>query len=383
LTQLPAAPLLLTPGPLSTHPAVREAMLRDHGSRDPAFTAMNQRIRDQLVALVAPGDPTWTCVPVQGSGTFGVEAALGSLVPLNGELLVVSNGAYGRRLVEIARQLEIPVRVVKAPEDEHPDPNEVARVLGRHGSITHVAMVQCETTTGLLNPVGAIAAVVARHGRRLIVDAMSALGALPLLAADTPALEAVVASSNKCLEGAPGVAFCITRVSTLREAAGQARSLSLDLSAQWARFNQDGQWRFTPPTHVLAALDVALRLHAEEGGVAGRGARYADNCRVLVEGLRGLGFQTLLPDALQAPIIVTFLEPGHAGWDFDAFYDALAARGFLIYPGKLTERPSFRVGCIGQVFPDDLRRFVAATKDVLVQMGLPDGAPSPSIGAAP
>jgi 2-aminoethylphosphonate-pyruvate transaminase len=259
--------------------------------------------------------------------------------------------------------------VYETAENAPPDPAHLAALLAADAAISHVAVVQCETTSGILNPVAEIAAVVRAAGRRLIVDAMSGFGALPL---DLAAVrcEAVIASANKCLEGAPGIGFAIIDRTALAAAAGNAHSLSLDLNDQWAALEKTGQWRFTPPTHVLAALDRALEEHAAEGGTAGRGARYAANCRVLVEGLRGLGFETFLPDALQAPVIVTVRMPADPVFDFKRLYDLLNARGIVIYPGAVTEAATFRVGCIGRLGASDMRRALAGIEAALAEMGV-------------
>lgn len=372
-------PLLLTPGPLTTSAAVRDAMDRDMGSRDAEFVALNAEVRRRLVAVVA-AEPEYTCVPVQGSGTFAVEAALGTLVPRSGKVLACVNGAYGARIRQICQRIGRDVAAVECPEERAVDPEAVDRALAGDPGITHVALAHCETTTGLLNPVPEVAAVAAARGRRLIVDAMSAFGALPLRAEAVP-FEAVVASSNKCLEGVPGVGFVVARAEALAAAAGNSPSLALDLHDQWRAFEANGQWRFTPPVQVLAALAEALRRHADEGGVEGRGARYRENLRVLQEGMGALGFVPLLAPPVQAPIIVTWRAPG-GPWSFEVFYRALRERGFAIYPGKLTQAPTFRVGCIGQVFPDDIRRFVAAVGEVMEAMGLPSGAPGAGEGGA-
>lgn len=367
-------PLLLTPGPLTTADATRAAASVDHGSRDPAFVAMSDAVRARLAALV--GDPAvWAAIPLQGSGTFAVEAALGTLLPRDGALLVAVNGEYGRRMVQIVQRMGRAVQAVTCPEEQPVDPQALAAHLDAHPETTHLAVVHCETTTGVLNPLPEIVAVAAARGVRVLIDAMSAFGALPL-PADLSSVDAILASSNKCLEGIPGVGFVIARRDAVRAAAGTSPSVALDLTDQLARFDWDGQWRFTPPVQVLAALHTAIEAHAAEGGVAGRGARYAANCAVLVDGLRALGFHTLLPDAVQAPIIVTFLAPADPAWDFPAFYDLLRERGFAIYPGKLTERDTFRVGCIGQVFPDDLRRFVGAVADAIAALGLTTLSPA-------
>jgi len=361
-------PHLLTPGPLTTSAGVKEAMLRDWGSRDPAFIAMTARIRDRLVAL-AGGQGTHSCVPIQGSGTFAVEAALGTLVPNDGKTLVLVNGAYGARMARILKIMGRAHEVYETPEDKPPDPREVERRLAADPSISHVALVHCETTSGILNPVVPIAEVVAAAGRALILDSMSAFGALPLDLSAIP-VEAVLASANKCLEGVPGVGFAIVREAALEAARGNAPSLSLDLHDQWRGLESNGQWRFTPPTHVLAALDTALDEHEQEGGVAGRGRRYADNCKLLIEGLGAIGLDLYLPEALQAPIIVTVHAPTDPGFDFKAFYDAIAARGYLIYPGKLTGADTFRIGCIGRLGETEMRGAVAAIGDALDGLGV-------------
>lgn len=368
-------PWLLTPGPLTTSRTVKEAMLHDWGSRDAEFIKLNARVRERLVEL-AGGRGTHVCVPLQGSGTFIVEAMIGTLVPLSGKLAVLVNGAYGARIVRMCEYLRRDRVVLETPEDTPVDPGALDATLAADAAVTHVVVVQCETTSGVLNPVEEIAAVTARRGRRLLVDAMSAFGALPLDAAVTP-YDALAASANKCLEGVPGMGFAIVRQSALEAAKGNAPSLSLDLHDQWAAMEKTRQWRFTPPTHVLAALDQALAEHTSEGGVAGRGARYASNCRILVEGLRALGFETLLPDGLQAPIIVTVRMPADPKFNFESFYDRLSRRGYVIYPGKLTVADSFRIGCIGRLGEGEMRGVLSAIREILVEMGVTRCAPAP------
>ncbi len=361
-------PLLLTPGPLTTSRTTREAMLRDWGSRDTDFIALNARVRDRLVDI-AGARGSHVCVPVQGSGTFAIEATVGTLLPRDGKMLVLVNGAYGKRIMRICQMIGRAHVAIETAEDV---PNDVAALdaaLAADRSISHVAAIHCETTSGMLNPIEAIAETVARHGRSLMIDAMSAFGAIPLDATTVP-FDALVASSNKCIEGLPGVGYAIIRESVLAAAAGNAHSLSLDLHDQWKAMEGNGQWRFTPPTHVLAGFDQALAEHAAEGGVAGRGGRYSANCRILVDGMRALGFETLLPDELQAPIIVTFHTPSDAAFDFKTFYDGLRQRGYVIYPGKLTVADSFRIGCIGHVFETDIRGALAAVEEVLNEMGV-------------
>ena len=357
------APLLLTPGPLTTDARTRAAMGRDWGSRDPDFIALTAELRTRLLD-VANAAGSHTAVPLQGSGTFVVEAAVATLVKPTDRLLVLVNGAYGRRMVEIARRLGRPVEALDWPEHVPVDPARLAERLAAEPAVTHVGLVHCETTTGLANPLEAVAQVTARAGRVLLLDAMSSFAILPLDVAVTP-VDVVLASSNKGLEGAPGIGFALVRPDLLAAAAGVSPSLSLDLHDQQRGFERDGQWRFTPPVQVVAALVEALRLLEAEGGPAARGARYRANLQVLVEGMEALGYPLFLDRAVQAPVIATFRPPpGDPGWSFPRFYDGLAARGFLIYPGKLTAEPSFRIGCIGAVTPGDMRRLVAAAAEL-------------------
>jgi 2-aminoethylphosphonate-pyruvate transaminase len=354
-------PILLTPGPLTTAEETRRAMLRDWGSRDGDFIALTAEVRRRLLAVANAG-ATHVAVPLQGSGTFVVEAAIGTLVGPKDKLLVLVNGAYGERIVKIAQRLGRAVEILVWEEAEPVDPAHVARTLAADPSISHVAVIHCETTTGLLNPLAEIAAAVSAAGRKLLVDAMSSFGALPFDLSVLPAT-AVMASSNKCLEGAPGLGFALIEKQALVAAKGNSPSLSFDLYEQWQGFESNGQWRFTPPVQVLAALGEALRRLEAEGGPAARLARYRGNCDILVDGMARLGFPLLLDRALQAPIIATFRHP-HAGFDFERFYQALAARGFVIYPGKLSKAESFRIGCIGAIGAEDFRRLLAAVEDI-------------------
>lgn len=361
-------PVLLTPGPLTTAASTKEAMLHDWGSRDGPFIAMNRTVRETLTGL-AGATGSHVCVPIQGSGTFAVEAMLGTLVPRDGgKVLILVNGAYGRRMASICRTIGRAFAVYETPEEQTPNPEAVADLLQADPSLSHVAVVHCETTTGILNPLEAIAEAVARHGRRLLVDAMSAFGALPVDAAKTP-FDALAASSNKCLEGVPGLGFVLCRRETLAAAAGNAHSICLDLHDQWKSMEGNGQWRFTPPTHVIAALAHALERLAGEGGVGARHQRYRRNWRLLVDGLREMGFETLLPDEVQAPIIVTFRMPADPAFRFETFHDALRARGYVIYPGKLTGAESFRIGCIGAIGEGEIRGALAAIRETVNEMG--------------
>jgi 2-aminoethylphosphonate-pyruvate transaminase len=360
-------PYLLTPGPLTTSLATRQAMLRDWGSWDADFNRITARLREGLLAIVH-GQGTHECVPMQGSGTFSVEAAIGTLVPrAKGHVLVPSNGAYCQRIARICTVLGRKLTTIDYAEDAPVRAADVDAALARDPSITHVALVHCETSTGILNPLHEVAQVTARHGKGLIVDAMSSFGALPIDARTTP-FDAVIAASGKCLEGPPGMGFAIARRGALEASAGNSHSLAMDLQDQWTYMNRTTQWRFTPPTHVVAALDAALAQYLAEGGLEARGARYAANCRELIEGMARLGLKSFLPAAIQAPIIVTFHAPAHPRYAFKAFYDAVKRRGYILYPGKLTTLETFRVGCMGQLGERGIAGAVEAVREVLDEL---------------
>ncbi len=362
------APLLLTPGPLTTSARTKQSMQHDWGSRDRAFIELTARLNRRLAALAEAGD-SHVCVPLSGSGSAAVEAMLGTLVPRDGRALVLANGAYGRRIVDMLSRAGRDFDLLESPENAPLDPAAAAARLDAAPAVTDVVMVHCETTSGVLNPLAEISEQVTRRGKRLLVDAMSSFGAIPIDARRI-AFDGLATSANKCLEGVPGLGFVLARKTHLETCAETCHSLSLDLHAQWRGFEANGQWRFTPPTQVAAALDCALDQLDAEGGIGGRFARYWENCRTLVSGMRQLGFETYLADDVQAPIIVTFHMPADPAFDFAAFYDALAARGFVIYPGKLTRDASFRIGCIGDVQASDMENLLNAVKSVLDEMGV-------------
>ncbi|MGA8706960.1 MAG: 2-aminoethylphosphonate--pyruvate transaminase [Steroidobacteraceae bacterium] len=363
-----ADPILLTPGPLTTTARTKSAMLTDWGSWDSAFNELTASVCRDLLAIVH-GEETHVCVPLQGSGTFSVEAALGTLVPRGGKVLVPDNGAYCKRIVRTLGYLGREVVVLALGEDQPADPARIDAALSADVGITHVAQVHCETSAGILNPLPEIAAVVAGRGRRLIVDAMSSYGVIPIDARSVP-FDALVAASGKCLEGVPGMGFVIARRSELAAAVGNCHSLALDLTDQWLYMQKTGQWRYTPPTHVMAALRVAIDQYRSEGGQPARLARYRRNCDSLLSGMRALGFESFLPSAAQAPIIVTFHAPPDPAYEFGEFYRRVRDLGFTLYPGKLTSLETFRVGCIGAIDEQVMRGAVAAVAEVLRQMDI-------------
>ncbi len=352
--------LLLTPGPLSTTSSVKEVMLRDWCTWDRDYNNIVQQIRAELVTLATPA-AGFTAVLMQGSGTFAVEATLTSVVPVSGKLLVLANGAYGDRMGEIARRIGLSLIIENFGEISPVDPERVRQVLAENPSITHVAVVHCETTTGMLNPVDTIGVVVKDFGKIYIVDAMSSFGGIAI---DMNSLQAdfLISSANKCIQGVPGFGFVVARTEVLERCEGNARSLSLDLYDQWRTMEDGGgKWRFTSPTHVVRAFAQALE-ELQQEGLDNRCKRYFANQRYLVEGMRQLGFATLLPDLMQSPIITSFCSPADADYSFTAFYKALKQQGFVIYPGKVTVADTFRIGNIGDVYPGDIDQLLVAVE---------------------
>ncbi|MFJ4291454.1 2-aminoethylphosphonate--pyruvate transaminase [Cupriavidus sp. NPDC089707] len=366
-------PILLTPGPLTTSLATKQAMLRDWGSWDASFNAITRSLCDDLVRIVH-GEGTHVCVPMQGSGTFSVEAAIANVVPRDGKVLVPQNGAYCQRILKICKVLGRACVELPIPEDQPATAALIEQALARDPSITHVAQVHCETGAGVLNPLPEIAALCQRLGKGLIVDAMSSFGAIEIDARTMP-FDALVAATGKCIEGVPGMGFVLVRKDVLEASQGNSHSLALDLYDQYVYMQKTTQWRFTPPTHVVAAFRAALDQFLEEGGQPVRGARYRKNCDALIQGMGELGFRPFLPAAVQAPIIITFHAPADARYDFQTFYGKVRERGYILYPGKLTQVETFRVGCIGAIDDNEMRNVVTAVGEVLREMGIKMQAP--------
>jgi 2-aminoethylphosphonate-pyruvate transaminase len=361
LSELKNPYLLLTPGPLSTTPSVRAAMLRDWCTWDDDYNSLIRQMRADLVALSTSRTKEYTCIPMQGSGTFAVESTIGSVLPRKeGKLLVLSNGAYGERIARIASVLGISVTEESCEETRSPECGRLAELLRDDSSISHVAVVHCETTTGILNDIEQLGKIVKAHGKTYIVDAMSSFGGIPMDVAKW-GIDFLISSSNKCIQGVPGFGFVIARQAELEKCAGRARSLSLDLYDQWnAMENGNGKWRFTSPTHVVRAFIQALHELKEEGGVVARHSRYQANQTLLSEGMKAMGFTPLLDASLQSPIITSFLYPQNRSFTFIELYNAVKDEGYILYPGKISKTDTFRVGNIGDVHADDIKGLLRA-----------------------
>ena len=359
---------MFTPGPLTTSLSVKQAMLHDAGSWHCEFNALVTSIRESLLELggVSRQDG-YEAILLQGSGTFGVEAVFSTCVPPAGKVAVLANGAYGERMLAMLHQAKIAHLALRTPEDTPNDPGALDKALAADRAVTHVAAVHCETTTGIINPIAKIARVAQRHGRSCIVDAMSSFGAVPI-DLRRAGIDYLISSANKCIEGVPGFSFILCRRAALLSCQGYARSLSLDLLGQWNAFEKNGQFRYTPPTHALLAFAQALNELEEEGGVTGRAARYRRNHQVLVEGMKRIGFRPFLPPKVQSYIITSFHFPSAPSFRFDDFYRRLSERGFIIYPGKISQFDLFRIGSIGRLFEADIRSLLAAIAETLAAM---------------
>ncbi len=359
---------LFTPGPLTTSPTVKAAMSRDLGSRDTEFIGVVRDLRNDLLRLAGVSQADgWEAVLMQGSGTFAIESVLSSITPANGKWLVIINGAYGERVLKIIEQHNISAEAIRCPENELPNLESVGTAL-EGGSFTHVALVHCETTSGIMNPIAEIGALAKSHGCVHFVDSMSAFGGVEFDFAGSQ-LDCLVSSANKCVQGVPGFGFALCKRELLEATEGFARTVSLDLTAQWRGLESNGQFRFTPPTHTLLAFAQALRELADEGGITARAARYRANHDACVAGMRAMGFSEYVPEELQGHIISSFLYPTD-DFDFDEFYDRLNDKGFVIYPGKVTKADCFRIGHIGHLFPADTEALLTAIREVAGEMNL-------------
>ena len=365
--------LLLTPGPLSTTRTVHEAMMQEYSTWDVDYNSIVESIRSRLVRLAVRDDANLdahTAALMPGSGTFAVESVIGSVIPPGGKLLVLNNGAYGARITTISRMLGIDTVELGQAETEPTDLGQVEQMLAGDPGITHVAMVHCETTTGMLNPAEALGKIVRRHGRKFILDAMSSFGGIPM-SMESTGTHYLISSANKCIQGVPGFGFVVADRTALEATEGWARSHSLDLFDQWREMEtKGGKWKFTSPTHVVSAFAAALDELDAEGGVEARHTRYVANQKTMVEGMRALGFRTLIGDEVQSPIITSFYYPDAAGFDFQKFYDALKSRGFVIYPGKVSHAQCFRIGSIGDVHLEDMTALVDHVFEVMEEMGV-------------
>lgn len=355
---------LLTPGPLTTTDTVKKEMLFDHCTWDDDYKQITQEIRKELLKLAHVSEEDYTVVLMQGSGTFGVESVLTSVIGEDEKLLIAANGAYGKRMASIAEHAKIDYVLYEEDFDKVPDAGKIAEYLDEDAKITHVVMVHSETTSGILNDIESVAKAVKERGKTFIVDAMSSFGGVDIQVGEL-GIDFIISSANKCIQGVPGFSFIICRRDKLMESKGKARSLSLDLYDQWETMEKDGKWRFTSPTHVVLAFRQALRELEEEGGIEKRQERYEKNNQILIENLAELGIRPYVGADVQGPIITTFYYPEHHNFSFQDMYQYIKERGYAIYPGKVTDADTFRIGNIGEIYPEDMVKVTAIISEFL------------------
>lgn len=354
---------LLTPGPLTTTKAVKEEMLFDRCTWDDDYKEITQKIRGQLLHIANASPELYTTVLMQGSGTFGVEAVIGTALGKEDKCLIIINGAYGERIVTIAKYMGKNYSTYRVGYDTFPEIHQVRNILEEDKSITHVAIVHCETTTGILNPIEDIAKLCKEYGKTLIVDAMSSFGGIPINVQEL-GIDYLISSANKCIQGVPGFCFVIAKTEKFLRCQGNSKSLSLDLYDQWRSMDGDGKWRYTSPTHAVAAFSKAIDELLEEGGVTSRHNRYKENNRLLRKLLKEIGINSYIKEEIQSPIITTFLFPKR-DFNFNDFYKYVKGRGFVLYPGKLTEVDTFRIGNIGEIYEEDIRELCCIIKEYM------------------
>ncbi|MGL4534562.1 MAG: 2-aminoethylphosphonate--pyruvate transaminase [Fusobacteriaceae bacterium] len=357
--------ILLTPGPLTTSKTVKEAMLKDWCTWDKEYNILVQDMRAKILKIAEASNDLYTVIPMQGSGTFSVEAVLTSTIGDNEKVLILSNGAYGDRMEKICTTAKVNHKFYKVSQTETPNLEIIEKILQEDKTITHLATVHCETTSGILNPIKEIGELAKKYEKIYIVDAMSSFGGIHLNVLENQ-IDFLISSANKCIQGVPGFGFVIAKISELEKIEGKARSHSLDIFDQWKVMELgNGKWRFTSPTHVVRAFYQALLEFEEEGGVFSREKRYRENQKKLVKGMMNLGFKAIVPVEKQSPIITTFYAPSDESYNFETFYKKLKEKGFVIYPGKLTEEESFRIGNIGEVYPSDIETLIEKISEVM------------------
>lgn len=354
---------LLTPGPLTTSEMVKKEMLFDRCTWDDEYKSITQKIRKEILNIAMATQEKYTTVLMQGSGSFGVESVMQSVLSKNDKCLIIVNGAYGRRIVEMAIKLEKKYEIYEISYDKIPKISEIREMLLIDREITHIAMVHCETTTGILNPLEEIAAVSKEFGKTLIIDAMSSFGGIPIKVEELE-IDFLISSANKCIQGVPGFSFIIANIEKLKRCKKNAKSLCLDLYEQWIDMDKDGKWRYTSPTHVVAAFSKAIDELIEEGGVKARYERYKNNNKHLIKNFEKLGFKVYIDEKYQSPIITTF-KYDSLNFGFQEFYDFVKNREYVIYPGKLIDAETFRIGNIGEIYLDDIEKLTIIVKEFL------------------
>ncbi|NFM80313.1 2-aminoethylphosphonate--pyruvate transaminase [Clostridium botulinum] len=296
-------------------------------------------------------------------GRFGVESVITTAIGKEDKCMIITNGAYGERMITMAKYVGINYDTYSVEYNSLPEVKEIRNILERDKDITHIAMVHCETTTGILNPIEEVSKVDKEYGKTLIIDAMSSFGGIPINVEEL-GIDYLISSANKCIQGVPGFSFVIANIEKLSKCKGNSKSLCLDLYDQWKGMDKEGKWRYTSPTHVVAAFSKAIDELLEEGGVEARYIRYKENNSLLRKNLKEVGISSYIEERIQSPIITTFLFPNNE-FNFDNFYRYVKERGFVIYPGKLTDVDTFRIGNIGEIYKEDIKELYTIIKEYM------------------
>jgi 2-aminoethylphosphonate aminotransferase len=355
--------ILLNPGPATTTDTVKKSLVvPDICPREREFSVLLNEIRNDLVRIVH-GDDQYTSVLFAGSGTAVMDSVINSVIPGNKKIAVIVNGAYGERLVRIARTYKIPCLPIIFDWREKPDLKKLDRLLKNDTSVCCVALVHHETTTGILNPITEVGRIVKKYNCTYIVDAISSYAGIPIDIKESKA-DFLLSTSNKCIQGMAGLAFVVCKKSALESIKNyEKRSFYLDLYNQYDYLEKTGQTPFTPPVQIAYALKQAIKEYFEEGGDR-RYARYTENWKTLRSGLLDLGFTLLLKEDQESHILLTVIEPEAKNFDFEKMHDYLYDLGFTIYPGKLKQK-TFRLANMGAIYPADITAFLTALKEYL------------------
>jgi 2-aminoethylphosphonate-pyruvate transaminase len=368
---------LLSPGPVTTTRNVKFAALADFDPCSAEFISITKDVQSRLLKLCG-ADESYACIFVQGAGTQAVESVLSGLAPARGgKTLVVSNGEHGERAANILQRLNLPYVRIDLKAGTPVAAEDIRPLLQSDRSMTHIWLAHCDSGTGTVNPIGDIAAIANDLGRQVILDATATMGALPISAA-TDAISAIVGTSSVCIQALPGLSFCVVKKDLLNSSMGRSQSFSQDLFEEWRNLESSGQFRFSAPTHLVAALQRALKELVEEGGHDARRMRYERNARVVLSGMRKLGFTPLLADENAGPIVQVILAPADGSYNYDHFHAALASRGFSIAPGRIANLATFRVGTAGNLDATTMNAFIDALKDSVGALGIQDCSAAPA-----
>lgn len=349
--------ILLNPGPATTTDRVKQALIvPDICPREQEFGDLTKEVREKIVRVVN-GTETHTAVMIGGSGTAGVEACLSSVIGKNDKVLVIDNGAYGKRGETIIKAYNIPHETLKLEWDVLPTAECVEAKINETEGLTHLFFIHHETTTGMLNPLDELIALCEKYNLISIVDAMSSYASIPIDLQKTK-VDFLVSSSNKGIQGFAGLSFVVSNLKRL-EATREIppNNLYLNLWGNHTCLEKTNQFQFTPPVQVIYALNEALDEFFEET-MEGRYKRYCDCYDVMLQGMKDLGFKCLLPEEQHSKMLTTFYDPDVAEYDFDKMHDFLYERDITIYPGKVASLDTFRIANIGDLIPEDMKLYL-------------------------